>query len=57
MAKPIPCEIIFNTKWGYCMTPIKCKSIAEALRLAHEREMAFRIFVNNECVKRGWYVS
>lgn len=36
MAKP--CEIIFNTRWGYCMTPIKCKSIAEAIRLAKEEK-------------------
>ena len=34
-----PCEIIFNTKWGYCMQPIKCKSISAAIRLAKENEM------------------
>lgn len=49
------CEIIFNTKYGYCMQLIKCKSIAEAIRIAKEREMAFRIFVNGKCVRTGWY--
>lgn len=53
--KAKPCKIVFNTKWGYCMTPIECKSIAEAIRLAKEEEMAFRIFVNGKCVKSGWY--
>ena len=53
--KAKPCEIVFNTKWGYTMQPIKCKSIAEAIRLAKSEEMAFRIFVENKCVKTGWY--
>ena len=55
MAKSKPCKIIFNTKWGYCITPIECKSILEAIRLAKETEMAFRIFINGKCVKSGWY--
>ena len=50
-----PCKIIFNTKWGYCMTPVKCKSIAEAIRLAKETQMAYRIFCGGKCIKRGWY--
>lgn len=49
------CEIIFNTRWGYCMQHIKCKSIAEAIREAKEIGMAFRIFVDGRCVKSGWY--
>ena len=49
------CEIIFNTKWGYCMKPVKCKSIADAVRTAKETEMAFRIIVDRKCVKTGWY--
>ena len=53
--KAIPCEIVFNTKWGYCIQPVKCKSIREGLRLAKEIGMAFRIFVGNKCVKSGWY--
>lgn len=55
MAKTKPCKIIFNTKWGYCMTPTDCKSIAEAIRLAKEVGMAFRIFIDGKCVKSGWY--
>lgn len=55
MSKVKECEVIFNTKWGYCMTPIKCKSIVEAIRLAKQKEMAFRIFVDGKCVKTGWY--
>ena len=51
-----PCTIVFNTKWGYCMTPIECESITEAINKAREAGMAFRIFVNGECVRRGWYI-
>lgn len=54
MAKAKPCKIVFNTKWGYCMSPIECKSIAEAIRIAKKEEMAFRIFVDGKCVKSGW---
>ena len=32
------CTVICNTRWGYCMTPKKCKSIAEAIRYAKEME-------------------
>lgn len=55
MAKAKECTIIFNTKWGYCMTPIKCNSISSAIKLAKEEQMAFRIFVDGKCVKNGWY--
>ena len=48
------CEIILNTTWGYCMRPIKCQSIAEAIKMAEETGMAFRIFVDGKCVKTGW---
>lgn len=54
MAKSKECTIVFNTRWGYCMQPTKCKSIAEALRLAHEMQMAFRIFVDGKFYKSGW---
>ena len=53
--KAIPCTIIFNTKWGYIMQPIKCESIRAALRLAEDCGMIFRIFVNGKCIRRGWY--
>ena len=57
MAKSKECTIVFNTRWGYCMQPTKCKSIAEALRLAHETQMAFRIFVDGKFYKSGWYTE
>ena len=50
-----PCKIIYNTRYGYIMQPISFNSIAAALRDAKETGMAFRIFVNNKCVRRGWY--
>lgn len=56
MGKAKECTIIFNTRWGYCMQPIRCKSIAEAIRRARVEKMAFRIFVGKECVKKGWYL-
>lgn len=49
------CTILYNTKWGYVMQPITFPSIASAIRDAKERQMAFRIFINNQCIKRGWY--
>ena len=49
------CEIVYNTKWGYCFTPAHFNSIAEALRDAREQRMAFRVFVDGKCVRRGWY--
>lgn len=56
MAKSKPCYIAFNTKWGYCMQPQYCKSIAEAIRCAKEEEMAFRIFdINGNFIRSGWY--
>lgn len=54
MAKAIPCTVICNTKYGYCLTPVECKSISEAVRYAKDLDMAYRIFVNGKCVRRGW---
>ena len=54
MAKAKECEVICNTRWGYCMTPYKCKSISEAIRYAKDLGMAYRIFVDGVCVKSGW---
>ena len=53
--KPKPCVIVFNTRWGYMLTPIECPSIRAAERLAREEGMAFRIFVDGRLVKSGWY--
>lgn len=56
--KPIPCTIVFNTKWGYVMQPRQCKSIREALRLAKEEGMAYRIFdMQGNQIRQGWIVS
>lgn len=54
MAKSKECEIIFNTKYGYVMKPIMCKSISKEICLAKEYKMAYRIFIDNKCVKSGW---
>ena len=54
MGKAIECTVICNTRWGYCMQPVKCKSIADAIRYAKEMEMAYRIFVNGKLVRKGW---
>ncbi len=51
---PTPCEIVFNTPWGRELSPIECKSINEALKLAKEYNMPYRIFVGGECIKSGW---
>lgn len=50
------CTIIFNTTYGYCMKPQKCRSISEALRLAKNNGMAYRIFgKDGKFIKSGWY--
>lgn len=49
-----PCTLVLNTKWGYCMTPQNCNSIAAALKIAKKSGMAYRIFVGGKVVKRGW---
>lgn len=57
MGKAIPCTIIFNTRNGHVLQPVKCKSMSEALEKAKESGLAFRIFVGKECVKRGWFAK
>lgn len=47
------CIVICNTRLGYCTPPVKCKSISEAIRYANDMGMAYRIFVDGRCVKRG----
>ena len=54
MAKSIPCVIICNTRNGYCLTPKKCTSIRQAMEYAKSLKLAYRIFVNNKLVKKGW---
>ena len=54
--KAIPCTVICNTTYGYCMTPKKCKSIREALAYARDMAMPYRIYANGKLVRRGWFV-
>ena len=48
------CTIVFNTRAGYVMQPIQCRSISAALRLARESGLAYRIFIDGKLYKRGW---
>ena len=53
--KAIPNTLVVNTRSGYCLTPERCGSIAEAVRKAKEScGFAYRIFVNNRVVKSGY---
>lgn len=54
MAKAKECVVILNTKNGYCLTPHKCKSINEAIKYAKNSGLAYRIYVDEVCVKSGW---
>ena len=48
------CIVICNTRSGYCLTPYKCKSIRQAVAYAKSLGLAYRIFVDDVCVKSGW---
>ena len=48
--KPIPCELIFITEDGR-ESPIKCRSLSEAIRLTNKRGEPYRIYVDGKCVK------
>ena len=52
--KGIKCEIIYNTLWGYVLTPRKFNSVRAALRDAHYEGMAFRLFIGGKMIKAGW---
>lgn len=54
MAKAKECKVICNTRWGYCMTSYKCKSISEAIRYAKELDLAYRIFADGKLIRSGW---
>ena len=56
MAKPKKCELHFNTRSGYCLQPKQCESISEAIREAKETKLAYRIIINGEVIKSGWYI-
>ena len=52
------CQIIFNgPKDGFVFTPIICESISEALKLAKEWAMPYRIFdMNGKFLRKGWKI-
>ena len=50
------CTLVLNTRWGYELAPVECRSIKEAITKAKESEMAYRIFIDGRLIKRGWYV-
>lgn len=53
--KSCKCTLVVNTRWGYCFTPTKCDSIAEAVRTAKASGgFAYRIFANGKVVRRGY---
>ena len=53
--KAIPCKLILNTTSGYIATPIDFPSISKAVSYAKDScYFAYRIFVNNKCVKQGF---
>lgn len=55
MAKPIPCTLHVNNRWGYCYTPTKHPSIADAVRTGRNYEGGFwfRVVANGKVVRVG----
>ena len=49
------CTLIFNTRWGYCLTPMQFPSISKALEHARASEMAYRILIDGHIVRTGWF--
>lgn len=55
MRKPIPCKVICNTQWGYCMTPREFPSLRQGIKYGRESGLfAYRVFVNDKVVYRGF---
>lgn len=53
--KAIKCTLYINTRNGYEMKPIKCNSISEAVRIAHESwGFYYRVLVDEEVVRKGF---
>ena len=54
--KAIPCVLITNSPLtGYEFTPQKCNSIRQALTLAKYFGFPYRIEVNGQVIRKGWY--
>lgn len=56
MAKRTPCTLYVNTRCGYCYTPTKHPSIADAVRHGKENTGGFwfRVVANGEVVRTGY---
>jgi hypothetical protein len=55
MAKSVECTLIVNTSNGHNCQPIKCKSIASAVRIGKSScGFAYRVFVGNKVVRSGY---
>lgn len=53
--KAKPCTLVLNTRWGYILSPIDCDSIKQALGLAKDFGMAYRIFDHSgKLLRSGW---
>ncbi len=52
----IPCNLVMNSPLdGYVFTPIECKSISEAIRIATSWKCPYRIFdTKGNLIKSGW---
>ncbi len=52
-----PCKLVMNGhKTGYIFTPIECRSIAEAIKIARECAFLYRIFdMDGKLVRQGWF--
>lgn len=50
------CKLVVNNRWGYVYTPIKCKSINEAVREGRNYYggFAYRVFVGTKVVRSGY---
>ena len=50
------CTLVVNARNGYIFTPIKCKSINEAVRMGKEAfGFAYRVMVKGKgCIRSGY---
>lgn len=53
--KPIESTLIVNTRNGFCLAPMKCKSINEAEKRGRRScGFAYRVFVGEKLIRRGF---
>ena len=53
-----PCRLVMNGhRTGYIFTPIECRSVSEALKIARESGFPYRIFdMSGKLIRQGWFV-